>query len=317
MKKNIIKAFLFLFIVSLIIIILSNILIPKSNTKEAGIHYYDANGIMAEPKNTIDMVIVGDSEPFTAISPMELWKDYGYTSYLCSSLEARVYETVQILAKARNKQKPKVLLIEVSYLFRQSKISSAIESSLETFIPAMEYHDRWKELRKNDFTDKPEYKIINDLKGYKYTSQTESCEEKNIMDNTEYYEPNPVPRLNKLYFKLIKEYCKQNNIKIIAVRVPTMRDWNYASYMGAKRFLDKENIEFWDMNLSREDIKIDWATDSKDGGDHLNHKGALKTTKNIGKWLYNKHILKDHRNEKKYSDWKRSEREYDQIVNSN
>ena len=305
-----------MFIFFLIIIILSNLFIPKNNTLEAGIHYYEANGILAEPKDTIDMIVVGDSEPFTAISPMELWEDYGYTGYLCCSTETKIYETVQILSKIRKKQKPKVLLIEVNYLFRPSKISDAIESSVETIIPAVEYHDRWKNLKKEDFNTKCEYKEISALKGYKYTSETVACKEKDIMKDKENYELKNVPRLNKMYFKLIKEYCKENNIKILAFRVPTMENWDYSSYMSSKKFMENENIEFWDMNTSKDEIKIDWSSDSKDGGDHLNYKGAVKTTENMGKWLHKKNILEDHRRDKKYDEWNKSLDRYHKIVNS-
>ena len=314
MKKNILKILLFIFIIILIIICLSNVLIPKNNTRESGIHYYEASGLLAEPENTIDMIVVGDSEPYTSISPMELWNQYGYTSYTCSSLEAKLYETVQILSKVKDKQKPKVLLMEVGYLYRKTKLPDAIEATLQTLIPAWEYHDRWKKLTAEDFTSKAEYNEINDLKGYHYTNQEEGCAEEDIMEYHDYYEPSPIPRANKLYFKLIKWYCEKNGIKLIGVRVPTMRDWNYATYLGIKKFLERENIEYWDMNMSKDEVKIDWSTDTKDGGGHLNHKGAIKVTKSIGKWLNKKNILPDHRQEKEYSNWHKSYERYLEIV---
>ena len=57
---------------------------PKNNYVEYGMHYRGASGILAEEENTIDTIIIGNSEAYSSIIPMELWKDYGYTSYNCA-----------------------------------------------------------------------------------------------------------------------------------------------------------------------------------------------------------------------------------------
>lgn len=60
---------------------------PKSNTVEAGMEGRDipSAGIMAEPEGSLDVIVLGDSEGHSAISPMVLWrKNNGITSFVCS-----------------------------------------------------------------------------------------------------------------------------------------------------------------------------------------------------------------------------------------
>ena len=85
MKKIIIKAICFLLILLLILIILSKIFIPKNNTKVAGIPKNKVReyGVLAEPENTLDVIMIGDSEAYTSFIPLEAWNEYGYTSYVC------------------------------------------------------------------------------------------------------------------------------------------------------------------------------------------------------------------------------------------
>ena len=39
--------------------------------------------ILRELDNSIDVIVVGDSLSYSSVSPMELWKDYGITAYVC------------------------------------------------------------------------------------------------------------------------------------------------------------------------------------------------------------------------------------------
>ena len=65
---------------------------------------------------------------------------------------------------------------------------------------------------------------------------------------------------------------------------------------------EKNKIVYLDLNLV-EEIGINWKTDTKDAGDHLNFAGAKKVTKYIGKYLNEKFQLTDHRGDAKYQKW--------------
>ena len=59
------------------------------------------------------------------------------------------------------------------------------------------------------------------------------------------------------------------------------------------------------MNLSLEDIGLDWNTDTKDGGDHMNSAGAEKVSAYLADYLKDNYELTDHRGDKDYAEWDR------------
>ncbi|MBR3325342.1 MAG: hypothetical protein IKG14_04800 [Clostridia bacterium] len=312
MKTKIIKVIGFVIVLIILLLITSHIFVPKSNTEEAGMHDYEANGILAEKERTIDLLILGDSEAFTSIIPMQLWNDYGFTSYVCCSTAQTIPESMIFLIKALQKQQPKMIILEASNIYTASERDEHIVQVLNYMFPVVEYHDRWKYLKSNDWFGEINYDVVNDLKGYHFTKDVKEALPNNKMAPTE--ETQPIPIANKIYIKLLKKYCEMNDIKFSIIRTPTTFSWDYKSYNGVKQFADAEKIEYLDLNLMNDQLKIDWKQDSKDGGDHLNHYGAVKNTKFIGEFVKNKNLLTDHRKEEKYSGWNKSYEEYKRLV---
>ena len=112
MKIKILKSVSFICILLVILILLSRLFEPKNNSVEAGMHYRGASGILAEPDNTIDVIFIGNSEAYSSIIPMEMWNDYGYTSYVCASPEQLLPVSTKILGESIKRQKPKVVVLE-------------------------------------------------------------------------------------------------------------------------------------------------------------------------------------------------------------
>ena len=68
-------------------------------------------------------------------------------------------------------------------------------------------------------------------------------------------------------------------------------------------------VTYEDLNLN-DALGIDWASDTKDGGDHLNFDGAKKVSAYVGNWLSEAYGLKDKRNNPDYKHWEEDSVEY-------
>ena len=79
------KIVLFFIILFLLIAYFSRLMIPKDNMEQYGMQNVSANGILAEKQNSIDVLFLGDSLAYSSISPMKMYENKGFTSYLCST----------------------------------------------------------------------------------------------------------------------------------------------------------------------------------------------------------------------------------------
>ena len=63
----------------------------------------------------------------------------------------------------------------------------------------------------------------------------------------------------------------------------------------------KENLPYLDLNLITDTLAIDWNTDTRDEGDHLNDFGAKKVSLYLGEYLKKQYVLEDRRNDSAFS----------------
>ena len=68
------KAVVFILVILGLLFALSPVFMPKTNKD---LRDSSANGILAEPAGTIDVIIVGDSEAYCTFIPLQMWNDYG------------------------------------------------------------------------------------------------------------------------------------------------------------------------------------------------------------------------------------------------
>lgn len=301
MKVKILKTIAFITILFFILIILSHIVIPKNNIEECGMREVKAHGLLAEPENTIDVLIVGNSLSFTSIVPIEMWKEHGFTSYVTGTPAQILPDSIRFTYNAMKTQSPKIVILEADNLFEGTGIAGIAEQFAFQCLPILEYHDRWKSLNVNDFFGKIDYTWTEDLKGYYYTQDVISCSDVSPIKPTK--EKAHISKTNKLYLKLLNKYCTQNNAKLILVSTPNIKNWNYKKHNAAKGFAEELGIDFLDFNVINDAVQIDWENDTRDNGYHLNHFGAVKVTNYLGKYLSEKNILEDHRKDDKYKEW--------------
>ena len=291
--RHILKATAFLLIGLGLLGLWGPVMLPKDNGPRSGIHLYEARGILAEPENTIDVILAGDSESYTSFSPVLAQKKYGFTSYVCGSAGQRLFETYELLQEALERQTPKAVVIETNCIFRThgwiKDCQEIADFKLERWFPAVRFHDRWKVLSASDFYAEPSYTWINPKKGYHKKLGTQAFDGGRYMYKSKVRKR--IRPIQKSYLDKIVDFCQERGIAVVFYSVPSPRNWNYEKHNEIERYAKDRGCTFWDFNLKIDKLKISWKKDSYDGGDHLNHSGAKKLTTYMGKKLKKKFKL--------------------------
>lgn len=299
--KRVLECTAFLLILALLLIFSSYIFSPKSNQKEAGMENATANGILGEKENTIDVLILGDSEAYSSFSPMLMWQEHGFTAYTCSSSAQYLSLTEVMLKRSFQHQNPKVVILEANAVYRETSFMNSLAINAENLISVFKYHNRWKTLRINDFFDSIDYTWTDDFKGFNFSTNVIPSNNTNYMIETE--KSADIQPINENSVKAIADFCKENGAEFFLISAPSAKNWTYEKHNGIQKLADKYQINYVDLNLLTDEVPIDWKKDTKDQGDHVNYYGAVKTTEYLGKYLKDNFTLPDHRMDNEYSAW--------------
>lgn len=290
--------------------ITSRIFIPKDNTEEAGMEHVRANGILAEPPDSIDILVMGDSESYNSYSPLLMWKETGYTSFTCGTDAQKLTYTKTLLERALEKQKPKVVILETLAIYRPIKLDNVVLEELSSTFPVFRYHDRWKRLSLDDFTQPVTATQTHPYKGHAHITKVVPCDNKEYMHPTD--KAASIALVNQYYVKAIKELCDRHGAQLLLVSTPSPVNWSYERHNGIQTFADELGCDYVDLNL--ESLGIDWTKDTFDKGDHLNHFGSVKVTSFLADYLRDRSGLTDHRSDPAYSGWDQALKDYEALI---
>lgn len=312
--KDVLSSILFISILLILFYLTSNLFTPKGNDEDSGIHYVKANGILGERKNSIDVLIVGDSESYMGFVPLKMWDFTGVTSFVCGTPSQKLINSEDFLHKAFKRQRPKVVVMETNAIFRKFSFDDVMLHNLSKVFPVFQYHNRWKNLRPDDFNFKIENKHLDKDRGYSYTSITKPVLEKEYMKKTD--DIREVSERNFEVIKRMKEFCEKNKAKFILVSSPSHANWNYEKHNGIQKLASDLKIPYLDMNLLADRIGIDWSKDTKDEGDHLNYRGAVKATKYLADHIKQIIHIQDKRRDPNFKNWNVDAKDFNKKVQS-
>ena len=299
--KNLIKALSFVLILVALMAYASLVFHPKTNEEGGGMDDQRAVSILAEPENTLDIVAVGNSDLYSGVLPMNLYETYGYTAYVCGQSKQSMPQAYDMLKKALSKQSPKLVIIETDTIFYgKNDLHKVVESEIDIKVPAIKYHDRWKQLKISDFYTGVKYDFVNPAKGYAYIKCTDIkpyVGGEYMFETEEREEMQPLARM---YLDKMVKMCEKRNIPILFLELPSATSWNMKKHNAMSDYAKQSGYPFVDMNLM--DVNIDWLTDTRDKGNHLNYNGALKTTAVLGEYLAENYTFPDRREDAKISE---------------
>ena len=263
--------------------------------------------VSAEKKNTIDVLVAGDSESYTSVSPMDLWDRAGIAAYDCGQPGQRIQETYYILKTAFRTQSPKLVLFETNTMFRDPGFLKNVQLSLTEpmayHFPVIKYHNAWKALFDGPGGPKKSYK------GFEIRDKVVSYEgDEEYMKETK--DKAQIPEVVRIYMEKIKRLCEKNGADLLLVSAPSPKNYNYKKHNSLEEYARENELPYVDLNMKFRDIGIDWKMDSYDRGDHLNISGARKVTAYMGQYLSDNYDLPDRRNDDGWREWDDLAREY-------
>ena len=323
-----------------ILLILSRIFIPKYIDHDGNRMQYIIKGFYEEPKDSLEVVVTGNSDTYRGFSPMYLYNKYGISSYNFVAAGQRTWTGYAMLEEVFRLQSPKVVLFNVDGVYSDNQSSSSnyikvynnmelamprlrgifnpdykkgIEVKATHFIPIFAFHDRYKDLTKDDFKYAFDSLVDynNPTKGMDLVAVSNSYTGGDYMIETD--EIFEMPSVNEKYLNKMLDLCEKNNAELVLFEIPSPDSWDYSKHNALQKYAEDHNIKFIDLNLELENV-MDWNTDTVDQGDHLNIYGAEKVSDYMADFLHNNYELKDIREDENYSIWKEQYEEYLSII---
>lgn len=284
------------------------------------------NPFFAEEKD-FDVLFLGTSHVINAVFPMELWNDYGITSYNFGGHGNEIATTYWTLINALDYTSPQLVVVDCLKLSSEAKAfknNNYVHYSLDAFpltlnkikaiFDLMEkgkrleflcdfsiYHTRWNELTESDFIP-----TSNKEKGAEYRPAVGIPNEIPTVNNNEKCPSNTIAAT---YLRKIIEACKERGIDVLLTYLPFPA--SEEEQKEAHLVYDIANeygvnyINFLDMPDC-----INYATDCYDEDSHLNPSGARKVTDYLGKYITAHYGLGNKNADETYSSWNTSYREY-------
>ena len=280
-----------------------------------------------EEKNDFDVLFMGTSHVINAIFPMELWNDYGITSYNFGGHGNELATTYWVLKNALDYTTPKLVVIDCLKLGSEAKVCTNIEYAHYSFdafpltinkIKAINdlfesgnkqemlwdftvYHSRWNELNDNDLN-----LAYNKEKGAEYRVAVAIPEKYDVILESEKTFDHT---MGAEYLRKMIEECQERGIEVILTYLPFPAD--SVHQMDANLAYDIANeygIDY--INFLKIDDIINLDTDCYDPNSHLNGSGGRKVTEYLGEYINSHCDLPDHRQDEAYSKWNEDYKKY-------
>lgn len=264
-----------------------------------------------EAPGRYDIVFLGSSHPIMGDLPLELWKDYGYSSYNLANYGQLIQSDYWLLKLILSRCTPKLVVVDLyssqyddmfndansDYMhglmdcFPLSKLKyDAImdifpeDMRQEYLFPLSYYHSRWNRISRENFSDPKEnyffgqgsdesafYGIASSVLVRPYSSA-------GTIDKT----VERTDTLGKDYLRRIIELCRENGVEVMCTVVPFLPYDDDMKWMNSAMEIAGE----YDVPVcsGMDSGLIDPRTDMFDYG-HLNSSGARKWTDFLGKFI--------------------------------
>ncbi len=328
-KKYFVRISIFIVLVLWLLVHLTYILRTNGDVKDRYVGFY------AEKKNTIDVAVIGSSPvPMCFVTP-KIYGDMGITMYPISSNMQRPVATKYLVEWILKTQSPSVFVFEMrmcrandedllgnmahtrevtdnmKYSINRIKTINAMVSDpderLTYYFDIFKYHSNWKTLFLWSQFRTLFYEYPEDLKGYLPDTDVGPADMPVVISSDESM---AIPSEQEAYLLDLLDYLEEKNINALFVVTPySAKEDEQKKYNYMAQIIENRGYTFLDMNKHMDEMGLDFATDNRDFGTHLNVLGAEKATDWFEEYLKENYTDKnvalttDHRGDKRYSSW--------------
>lgn len=292
-------------------------------------------GYYQEPDNSLDVVLMGASQIYSAYAPAQVYREYELTSYNYAIGYNPVSFWKSELQTIREHQSPQQIIIEISgclyddeellhsgsrlhFLldhmpFGKTKIqavaSLAESDRLSYFFPIIQHHNQRQELKEWKAAAKSRLQMV--LRGYPilkggtaYSGRLSAEGIRNVSGDTSRASLNPAYEAELRDFL---DYCrrvKADNLLFIHAPQVVTDEESYLYYQRANavaEIVQEYGFAYWDMQKDIDEIGLLIPDDYSDP-EHLNINGQMKFSSYLGKIL-NETVTPRPQSEKNRAAW--------------
>lgn len=315
----------------------NNILRDKSEANGCATFYTE--------KFEYDVLFFGNSTTYNGISPLDLWHDYGITSFNLANQGQGLDANYYAMEDALKRKHPKLVVVDLSYInhstsderlhslldnmpWGSAKIEAIFDLTKGTNIvnfafPLVFYHSNWVDVNKSSYKEITSINKGATVAQYSKGSDGEIfdtsifSEELNIIDSNEKLD---TPQYQLEYIKKMIQLCKKKNIQILFVNYPSyatgktnhgdgetlQKYWN-----GFADVAEQYDVDYINGLQLVDDIGFDFVTDLRDWR-HLSVYGNIKMTSYLGEYIQKNYGITDHRGEEAFTAWDEDYEKWDQ-----
>ena len=271
-----------------------------------------------------DVIFIGDCEVYENFSPVALWQDYGLNTYIRGSAEQYIWQSYYLLEDTLRYETPQAVVFNIQSLqFDESqreaynrmtlegmewspvKVKAILASMkpsehfLDYVFPLLRYHSRWSELSAADV---------------QYMFSTKQVSHNGYYMRVDVRPAENVPAGKPLadysfgenawkYLEKMTALCQEKGIQLILIKAPSLYPYWYPEWdRQVQNYAEEQGLPYLNFLELQEETGIDYATDTYDGGLHMNLSGAEKLSRWLGQWLMENTALTDRRGEPELSE---------------
>lgn len=335
-KQTIINIISYILVLAIIIGILSKV------SYVVEMKYSESNyGSFFDENEDYDVLFLGSSKVINGFFPMQLWKDYGITSYNWGAHANLLPATYWLFMNTLDYKEPKVVVIDMFQLASDYKYTSPeyLHNWIDVFDLSLNKIKAIVDLN----SDSNKNKAIKDGKldksnsasvteffwdFCKYHSRWNDIYDESFkppvlaekgaqmrlnifpQERRELSTTNTIPdeKVGVIYLRKIIEACKERSIEVVLVNLPDGEgEEGLEQAVKMKELANEYDIK--QIDFMEDNVIVDYEVDFYDGK-HLNPLGGMKTTDFIGKYLLAECGINSHKGEDVEEYWQDDYRYY-------